>query len=154
MKNNKNENPHLKETKQALITISDLDFNDHDRIKINSPRSLLALKYAGLTQEELYFISFDEFVTISPDTKKLPKEMQIKRFDFYETHRKNKIKEVIELREKIIEKEQKKLSYSEELNKSSLTLSSQNKKRSTSVDNDIKRLEKIKAKKVKTIKMH
>lgn len=146
MKNNKNENPHLKETKQALITISDLDFNDHDRIKINSPRSLLALKYAGLTQEELYFISFDEFVTISPDIKKLPKEMQIKRFDFYETHRKNKIKEVIELREKIIEKEQKKLSYSEELNKSSLTLSSQNKKRSTSVNNDIKRLEKIKAK--------
>ena len=72
--------------------------------------------------------------------------MQIKRFDFYETHRKNKIKEVIELREKIIEKEQKKLSYSEELNKSSLTLSSQNKKRSTWVNNDIKRLEKIKAK--------
>lgn len=105
MKNNKNENHHLKESKQDLIRISDFDFNEHEKVKINSQRSLLALKYGGLTQGELYNISFDEFVHISPDTKKLPKEMQINRYNFYDNHRKSKIKEVIELREKIIEKE-------------------------------------------------
>ena len=45
-----------------LYSIEDIEKNPNRYIKISTPRSLLALKQTGISQDELYFVSFLEFI--------------------------------------------------------------------------------------------
>ena len=51
---------------------------------------------------DLYQISFQEYLKQNPDLKKLSKEIQNQKYNFYEEERKNNIKRCIQKRQEII----------------------------------------------------
>ena len=96
--------PQTKPNNKPKISINDILNEPNKNIKITSPRSLLSLQIAGLTIEDLIFISFNTFVNNYPETKKFPKQTQEKLYTFYEKHRIEKINEVKKIYDDIKEK--------------------------------------------------
>ena len=82
-----------KPSKQKIITILDIESNPSSKQKINSPRSLEAIKHIGYNVQDLYHLTFDEFKRTHPEMLPLSQEFQEKRYNFYENNRNNKIKE-------------------------------------------------------------
>lgn len=129
-----------------LYSIEDVEKNPNRYIKISTPRSLLALKQTGISQDELYFVSFLEFIQKNPEIRKLSPEIQESRYVFFETHRKEKIKEIKSQRSKILNDELAPKNNSSRMNKSAILSLDHNQIYSTSVNNDLKQLEQMKAK--------
>ena len=92
-----------KQIKSLNININDFQYNIDKKIAITSPKSLLALKICGYKQEDLYKLSFTEFIKAYPEIKNISKEFQENRYFFYENNRKDKIFKVIKTRQKIID---------------------------------------------------
>ena len=121
------------------ITIIDFDSNPYASTRITSPRSLQAIKDSGFIIEELYHLTFDQFKEKNPNVRALPLEIQKKRYQFYESNRKENIKHIIEIRELIDEKPK--------VNNVSTTASKfYTTYNSNSVQNDQKAFERMKAK--------
>ena len=137
--------PQTKPNNKPKISINDILNEPNKNIKITSPRSLLSLQIAGLTIEDLIFISFNTFVNNYPETKKFPKQMQEKLYTFYEKHRIEKINEVKKIYDDIKEKELKRTCYSEGYN-SSKVMTNRSQSQSSMINNDMKRLNQMKAK--------
>ena len=72
---------------------------------MNSPRSLEACKSLGVDPGELYYLEFDEFKTMNPEVKKLPKDLQDYHYEQFEKFRNDTINQIKEARQKIIEAE-------------------------------------------------
>ena len=102
-----NENSYNKEknkqNKSLNININDFQQNIDKKIAITSPKSLLALKICGYKQEDLYKLSFTEFIKANPQIKNISKEFQEHRYFFYENNRKDKIIKAIKTRQQIID---------------------------------------------------
>ena len=82
-------------------SIEDLEKNSNRYIRISTPCSVLALKRTGISQEELYFVPFIEFIQKNPEMRKLSPEIQESRYMFFEGHRKEKIQEIKKVRNQI-----------------------------------------------------
>lgn len=67
-----------------------------------SPRSLNVIASLGLKPANLFKISFQEFLKQNPDLKKLSKDIQKQRYEFYEEERQGNIKRCIQERQNII----------------------------------------------------
>ena len=130
-------------------SIEDLEKNSNRYIRISTPCSVLALKRTGISQEELYFVPFIEFIQKNPEMRKLSPEIQESRYMFFEGHRKEKIQEIKKVRNQIKNDKNDNNSITRNnsfLNKSANLTFDHNKLFSTSVNNDIKQLEQMKAK--------
>ena len=135
------------------VTILDFEANPTPNTKINSPRSIIALKETGMIIEDLYFIPPNRYPYIYPEVRQLPPDLQEKQYNFYEERRKEKLNKVIEARSKIEKDEVFQYSNSVELKKNKTMMSSTSKNkldtskiRSTSVTNDLKQYERMKQK--------
>ena len=116
------------------ITILDFQKNIEKRFSITSPRSLLALKICGYKQEELYKLTFNEFVKTYPEIKNISKEFQEHRYFYFDKNREEKITKVINIRQQIIDekfRENNKLLNNKE-NDCSITDNSKNLNKSNS----------------------
>ena len=79
------------------INIIDFNSNPYLKKRINSPRSLELINSSGYTFEELCYETFNEFKKNHSEIMSLPNEIQKMRYSFYESRRKEKIKEILEL---------------------------------------------------------
>ena len=55
--------------------------------RLTSPLSIQACKLQGVTEEDLLYITFEEFIQSHPDCMNLPKEFQQERYDNFEQNR-------------------------------------------------------------------
>ena len=72
--------------------------------KINSPRSIEAIKLLGIEFSSLYFIPFETYISQHKELKSFTKELQERRYNHFESKRKIKIELAKEKRKELIEK--------------------------------------------------
>jgi hypothetical protein len=114
--NKKEIKEEIKEEKKYK-TLKDLEKQPYRKIKIDSPRSLKIIQENGYTLDELYYSSLDLFLHNHKETLNMNKSEQKTRFNFYEQLRLNKIKNLSELRDKLIQEESKNnYNYNNEIN--------------------------------------
>ena len=116
-----------------LLNLEEVDFTNPEQ-KIKSPRSLNIISSLGLKPKDLYQISFEEFIKNNPDLKKIGKEIQVQRYNFYNEERENNIKRCIEQRREIIRLTKKNKTNK---NKEKLTSLSDNDISITEINSDI-----------------
>ena len=93
------------------VTILDLQKNPNLKLIINSPRSLQALNDSGYTLDQLYHRTFDEFMEEHKELLHLDEEVRMNRYHFYEKLRMDKINNLVEYREQLIQNELYQLNY-------------------------------------------
>ena len=93
---NKN-NAHNKQ----LISIDDYLTNPNQSLKLNSPRTMQAIKHLGYVQEDLCYVPFTNFHFINSNFHNLTPQMQKRLFTVYNELRLSKIAEVAEYRSNI-----------------------------------------------------
>ena len=71
--------------------------------RLTSPLSIQACKLQGVTEDDLLYITFEEYIQSHPDCMNLPKEFQQERYDNYEQNRKDLIENLKEIRIKLKE---------------------------------------------------
>ena len=76
--------------------ISILNYLDNPFIKkkIESPKSLKSMKNLNYKMNEIIYLTFDEFLNKYKEIKKLPEEIQKRKYEFYEEYRHIKIKNI------------------------------------------------------------
>ena len=79
-KKNQNElNPQ-----SCIITLKDLQQNPNKKLLINSTRSLRALYDSGITLDQIYHKTMDEFIQEHKEVLHLDEETRLNRYHFYE----------------------------------------------------------------------
>ena len=90
----------MKESKN----LSNIDFND-TKMRIETPHSRQAILELGLTDNDLFKISKQQYLLMYPELKTKSKDIQVKRYNHYEEKRKQAIDEAIKKREEIMSQE-------------------------------------------------
>lgn len=85
--------------------------------RLTSPHSIKACRVNGVTEQDLYKITLDEYIQNYPESKQLPKEYQQERYDNYEENRTKLIDLLKETRGKLKEESEKKKEEGKEKNK-------------------------------------
>ena len=86
---------------KQTISIETYISNPNQITKLNSPRTLEAIKLLGYTQEDIMYIPINKYSIIDQSFRTLSPEMQKKRYQMYNEFRLNKIQEIYELRNQI-----------------------------------------------------
>ena len=81
-------------------SINDIDYYSK-KVRINSPRSLLAMKKLGITNEELEYLSFKDYLQKNPELIAQNKEMQKIKYNYIEEIRLKNIEQIKQLRSEI-----------------------------------------------------
>ena len=68
------------------------------KVKIDSPRSLMAMTKLGINNEELEYLTFKEYLHKNPELIGVNKEIQTIKYNYVEELRKHKINQIKELR--------------------------------------------------------
>jgi len=89
----------------SVITLKDLQQNPNKKLLINSTRSLRALYDSGITLDQIYHKTMDEFIQEHKEVLHLDEETRLNRYHFYEKLRMDKINNLVEYREKLIQDE-------------------------------------------------
>ena len=84
------------------ISLENCDFNKK-KMRITSPYSLMACELIGIDQEDLLFLSKDEYLKRSMDCQNLKKELQEERYNHYNSRRRKLIDDAKKKREELIE---------------------------------------------------
>ena len=104
--------------------------------RLTSPLSIQACKMQGVNEDDLIFLTLEEYVQIHPECMNLPKEFQQERYDNFEQNRKDLIetlKEIrAELKETKLKEEEKSKTEKEEYNEENISIE----KRSKDLTND------------------
>ena len=100
----------------CVITLKDLQQNPNKRLLINSTRSLRALYDSGITLDQLYHKTMDEFIQEHKEVLHLDEETRLNRYHFYEKLRMDKINNLVEYREKLIQDEIEEMKMNEAIN--------------------------------------
>ena len=75
---------------EALITLDSPKFYEKAE-RLNSPRSLEALRLLGISPQELHPLTFDEFLLRNPGTRNLSQALQEQRYSHFENFRKKNL---------------------------------------------------------------
>ena len=97
----KSGNSFNKSTNSRIVSIDNFESINNQKIKINSPRSVAAMKQLGYTTEDLRYLTFKEFLKANPSMTGASKEMKKNKYEYLENLRQEKIKEIKERRESI-----------------------------------------------------
>ena len=84
------------------ISLENCDFNKK-KIRINSPYSLMACELIGIDQEDLLFLSREEYIRKNQECQNLSKELQEERYNHYNSRRRKLIDNAKKKREELIE---------------------------------------------------
>ena len=74
--------------------------------RLSSPYSIKACKILGVDEKDLIKLSFNEYLQLHIESKKLPKDIQQQRYDFYEKDRQTLIKDLKETRKELKENDE------------------------------------------------
>ena len=66
--------------------------------RLNSPLSIKTCKLQGITEEDLIYLTLEEYIQSHPECMNLPKEFQQERYDNFEQSRKDLIETLKEIR--------------------------------------------------------
>ena len=100
----------------SIITLKDLQQNPNKKLSINSTRSLRALYDSGITLDQIYHKTMDEFIQEHKEVLHLDEETRLNRYHFYEKLRMDKINNLVEYREKLIQDEIEEIKMNEAIN--------------------------------------
>ena len=100
----------------SIITLKDLQQNPNKKLLINSTRSLRALYDSGITLDQIYHKTMDEFIQEHKEVLHLDEETRLNRYHFYEKLRMDKINNLVEYREKLIQDEIEEIKMNEAVN--------------------------------------
>ena len=84
------------------ISLENCDFNKK-KMRINSPYSLMACELIGIEQENLFFLSRDEYLKKNQECQNLNKELQEERYNHYNSRRRKLIEDAKKKREELLE---------------------------------------------------
>ena len=84
------------------ISLENCDFNKK-KMRINSPYSLMACELIGIEQEDLFFLSRDEYLKKNQDCQNLNKELQEERYNHFNSRRRKLIEDAKKKREELLE---------------------------------------------------
>ena len=101
--NNSLEQYRLKE----YISIDDIDYTTK-KVRITSPHSIKAMNNLGIINEDLEYLTFEEYLSKNPELVGEEKKLQKFRYNHVDKIRKDLIEKVREQRMKIIEEEEEK----------------------------------------------
>ena len=101
--NNSLEQYRLKE----YISIDDIDYTTK-KVRITSPHSIKAMNNLGIINEDLEYLTFEEYLSKNPELVGEEKKIQKFRYNHVDKIRKDLIEKVREQRMKIIEEEEQK----------------------------------------------
>ena len=104
----------------SIITLKDLQQNPNKKLLINSTRSLRALYDSGITLDQIYHKTMDEFIQEHKEVLHLDEETRLNRYHFYEKLRMDKINNLVEYREKLIQDEIEDIKMNEAINSSNI----------------------------------
>ena len=96
--------------------MKDLQQNPNKKLLINSTRSLRALYDSGITLDQIYHKTMDEFIQEHKEVLHLDEETRLNRYHFYEKVRMDKINNLVEYREKLIQDEIEEIKMNEAIN--------------------------------------
>ena len=102
------------------ISLSNCDFNKK-KIRLSSPYSLMACDLIGVDEEDLVFLSREEFLLKNPECQNLSKELQDERYNHFNKKRLNLIKEAKAKRAELIKLNKNLLSKNHEIDNINLT---------------------------------
>ena len=105
--NNKNNNSLEQYRLKEYITIDDIDYSTK-KVRITSPHSIKAMNTLGIINEDLEYLTFDEYLNKNPELIGEERKIQRVRYNHVEQIRKDLIERVREQRNKIIEEEDQK----------------------------------------------
>ena len=86
---------------EIKISLENCDFNKK-RIRITSPFSLMACELIGINQDDLIFISKEEYVRKNQDCQNLKKELQEERYNHFDSRRRQLIEDAKNKRKELI----------------------------------------------------
>ena len=104
-------------TKEPLITLESPAFYEKSE-PLNSPRSLEALRILGISPEELYPLTFEEYLRQNPSTRNLTQALQEQRYVHFENFRKKNLLLAQSQRKTIIDSVQSKQNRSNNISTS------------------------------------
>ena len=105
--NNKINNSLEQYRLKKYITIDDIDYSTK-KVRITSPHSIKAMNTLGIINEDLEYLTFDEYLNKNPELIGEERKIQRVRYNHVEQIRKDLIERVREQRNKIIEEEDQK----------------------------------------------
>ena len=105
LKDKKEEEEELKEPLGDKISILHYLENPNIIDDIESPRSINSMIQLGFIMDDIRYFTFQEYLENNPSFYSLPKEIQLKRYEFSEQYRYAKIQKIKEFRDEIIEQE-------------------------------------------------
>ncbi len=124
-------------------------------VKNFSPTTIQAMRRKGIDPQELYFVSFRDFVNINPSLMSMNNNLQEVRYQHFESKRNDKISVVKEERRNLIDNPglalESKIGSGSVLKTSQVqdsVISNRNKDESTALKLEQEKLEKIKKKQV------
>ena len=83
------------------ISLDNFNYKSKNQ-RLTSPLSIKACRLQGVTEEDLIFITFEEYMQIHSEWINLPKEFQQERYDNFEQNRKDLIETLKEIRNDLI----------------------------------------------------
>ena len=92
---------------KEYISIDDIDYTTK-KVRITSPHSIKAMNNLGIINEDLEYLTFEEYLSKNPELVGEEKKIQKFRYNHVDKIRKDLIEKVREQRMKIIEEEEQK----------------------------------------------
>ena len=89
---------------KGKISINDINYYAK-KVRINSPRSVLAMNKLGISNKDLQYLTFKEYFHENPELVGENKEIQKIKYDYVEELRKRRIEQIKQLRNEIPENE-------------------------------------------------
>jgi hypothetical protein len=138
----------LKEPLGEKISILHYIENPNIIDNIESPRSIRAMFQIGLIMDDIRYLSFSEYINNNPTFISLPKEIQKKRYDFWEKYRIDKIQKIKELRDAIIEEEKINNDNNGKNEEINININEENNKeiKSSAINEELRQFERMKRK--------
>ena len=102
------------------ISLSNCDFNKK-KIRLSSPYSLMACDLIGVDEEDLVYVSKEEFLLRNTECQNLSRELQDERYNHFNKKRLNLIKEAKAKRAELIKLNKNLLSKNHEIDNTNLT---------------------------------
>ena len=94
--------------KKEKISLENFSYETKNR-RLTSPLSIQACKLHGVTEEDLIYVTFENYIHSHPESMNLPKEFQLERYDNFEQNRKDLIESLKEIREELKKAKEKEL---------------------------------------------
>ena len=146
----------LKEPLGEKISILHYLENPNIIDNIESPRSIKAMFHIGLIMDDIRYLTFSDFINNNPSFRSLPKETQLKRYEFSEQYRYEKIQKIKEFRDLLIEHEKENINdkdiinnninEGEEINENNIDNNINEGIGSTAINEELRQFERMKRK--------